>query len=659
MNISELARKLKITTQELKEKLPELGFDIGQKAIQIPDEQANRVIKSWQEYKNQEENKKRLGKIQERLEVKKETAIENGLVLPASISVHDLASKIKVSVPKLIQQLMNNGILATINESLDFEIAAIVLEQFGYKAKKENVEEKEKQVDEINKEKLQNLISQHQENKSNLKIKPPVVVVMGHIDHGKTSLLDHIRQTQIAAKEAGAITQHIGAYQVEKKGKKITFIDTPGHEAFKVMRGRGGQVADLAILVVAADDGVKDQTIESLKIIQKEELPFIVAVNKIDKSGANPEKVKKELAELNVTPEDWGGNIICHLISAKTGEGIKELLDLILLMAEMEKEHLMADYSKLAIGTIIESHLDKGEGPVATAIIHSGKLKKEDNILVGQAYGRVRILKNWRGESLSEADPGMPVKIVGLKNLPKVGDILEVKSEKDLKDLKKNLKTKKYLKTGETQRIKEEEENKKSLDLIIKADVSGSLEAILEMIKKTAIPEVKIKIIKSGLGPITEIDVVVAEKSKGLIFGFNVDLTTEAKKCALEKGVKSFTSKIIYEIIDQIKKEIKEVKGKITKEIGLGKFKILAVFNKTPEYSIIGGKVLEGKVLIKSKVRVWREKSLIAEGEINGLQLNKTDVNEVTAGNECGLKYKGIEEIKIGDVFEIYKEEKV
>lgn len=657
MNISELARQLKITTQELKEKLPELGFHIGQRAIQIPDQQAAGVIRAWQEYKQREEKQKRLEQLQEKLE-KKETTTDKSILIPAHIIVHDLAKKINVPVTKLIQQLINNGILATINENLDFEIAAIVLEQFGYKAKKQDASQLEEKEDTANREKLKDLMNEHQKNKNNLQIRPPVVVVMGHIDHGKTSLLDYIRQTQIAAKEAGAITQHIGAYQVEKKGKKITFIDTPGHEAFKVMRGRGGQVADLAILVVAADDGVQDQTIESLKIIQKENLPFIVAINKIDKTEARPDNIKKELAALNVTPEDWGGKTTCHPVSAKTGQGIEELLDLILLLAEMEKEKLSADYTLPAVGTIIETHLDKGEGPVATVIIHGGLLKKEDGILIGPVYGKIRALKDWLGHDLDSATPGMPVKIIGLSSLPKVGDVLEVKNEKDLKEIKKKLKTQKHSKITLSAVAKEEDKNKKSLTLVVKADVAGSLEALTEMIKKSETPEVKIKIIKSGLGPINEIDVVVGEKSKGLVVGFNVDLTSEAKKCALEKGVQTFVSRIIYKVVDQIKKESKEIKGKTTKESTVGKLKILMVFRKDNGYSIVGGKVLEGKIAARNKVRVWRDKNLIGEGEIGGLQLNKVEVNEVAANNECGLKYKGLEEIKVGDIFELYREER-
>jgi len=655
MNISELARKLKVTTQELKEKLPELGFDIGLRAIQIPDEQAARVVQAWQEYKNQEEKKKKFGEIQERL-AKKEVISDKILILPSIITVHDLAKKLNFSVAKVIQQLMNNGVLATINDNLDFEIAAILLEQFGYKAQKENVEEKEKKEETILKEKLQNLLAQDKKDGSTLRA--PIVVVMGHIDHGKTSLLDYIRQTQIAAKEAGAITQHIGAYEVIKKNRKITFIDTPGHEAFKVMRGRGGQVADLAILVVAADDGVQEQTVESLKIIQKESLPFIVAINKIDKPDANPEKIKKQLAELNVTPEDWGGKTICHPVSAKTGQGVDELLDLILILADLEKEKLTVDQKRPAVGTIIEAHLDKGKGPAATAIIHTGILRVGDSVVVGESFGKIRALNDWRNKEVREALPGMPVEIIGVKNMPKVGDILEVKDEKEFNDLKKKTKTKKYFKISEKITKEEEEKEKNTLKLILKADVLGSLEALIEAIQKLETPEVKIKIIKKGLSMINEIDVVEAEKSAAIIIGFNAEQNNEAKKSALEKGVKIFVSKIIYDLLDKIKEEVKITRGEKIKEVFVGRLKILATFRRLSDFSIIGGRVIEGKITNRSKTRVWREKNIVGEGFISGMQVNKKEVDEARENEECGVKYRGSEEIKVGDILEVYKEEK-
>ncbi len=664
MNITELARKLKVTTKELKEKLPELGFDIGPKAIQIPDDQAKKVIEAWWARKREEERRKYLEKLKERI-TKKEIKKERKITLPKIVTVHQLAEKLNLPVTKVIQQLIKNGVLATINDNLDFEIAAIISEQLGFNVEKETEEKiEEERIIKI-KEKLEELLKE--EDKKLLKPRPPIIVVMGHVDHGKTSLLDFIRKTKVAAQEPGAITQKIGAYQVEwnKKEKdiekkKITFIDTPGHEAFKMMRARGGQVADIAILVVAADDGIKEQTIESLKIIQKEKIPFIVAINKIDKPEADPERIKKQLTELNLTPEEWGGKTICCEVSAKTGQGINELLDLILLVAEMEKEKLMANQDRPAIGTIIEAHLDKGEGPVATVIIHAGRLKIGDSFIVGETYGKVRLLKNWLGEKVKEVLPGTPVQIIGFKSLPIVGDILEVKTEKEIKEIRRKAK-KVYFKPEEVL-IKEQsftkhtkDEEIKSINLVIKADVIGGLEALTEAIKKLETEEIKIKFIRSGLRSINEIDVLEAEKSEAIILGFNVDVLTEAEKLAQERNVRIITSPIIYDLIDEVKKEIKKIVGSKIKEILIGKVKIIAVFRKEKNYSIIGGKVLEGKIKPQTKVYLWRNNEIIAEGKLSELQINRIEAKEANEGQECGIKYEGTEEIKIGDILEVYE----
>lgn len=650
MNLSELARKLKVTTKELKKKLPELGFDIGMKAIQIPDEQVGKVIEAWKKMKREEEKKKYLANLKEKMV--KSRVKEERVTIPKVITVHQLAKKLNLPVTKIIQQLIKNGVLATINDNLDFEIAAIIAEQLGFKIEKEEEEKIEEKKLIETKKKLEELLKKT--SRENLKPRPPVIVVMGHVDHGKTTLLDQIRKTNVAAQEAGAITQYIGAYQVEKKGKKITFIDTPGHEAFKMMRARGGQVADLAILVVAADDGIQPQTIESLEIIQKEKLPFIVAINKIDKPEADQEKVKKQLAELNLIPEEWGGKTICQPISAKTGEGVNELLDLILLMAEMEKEKLLADEKQPAIGTIIEAHLDKGEGPVATTIIHTGTLKKGDFIVAGESYGKARALKDWQGKEILEASPSTPVKIIGFKSLPKVGDILEAKDENYLKEIKKK---KAFLKLAPAI-IETKKEEKNSLNLIIKADVVGSLEAIIEEIKKIT-EEVEIKIVRSGLGDVNEIDVFEAKKNQALIIGFHVKVLAEAEKIAKDEGIKIALYEVIYKLIEEIKKELKKIIQPKIKEVFLGKVKILATFKKGDNFSIVGGRVLTGKIKTDSKIRIWRNEEIIGEGKLAELQINKIEAKEALEGQECGIKYQGNEEIKVGDILEVYQEERI
>ncbi|MCX6740790.1 MAG: translation initiation factor IF-2 N-terminal domain-containing protein, partial [Candidatus Parcubacteria bacterium] len=426
MNLTELARKLKVTTKELKEKLPELGFHIGGRAIQIPDNQAQGVIEKWQAMLTQEELKKKEEMLRQREEVLPEKAKSERVArLPQIITVHRLAETLSLPVIKVISELLKQGVVATINDNLDYEIAAIIAETLGWRAEKCESDE----VCQITvKEKMKNILGE--ENKKDLSVRPPVVVVMGHIDHGKTSLLDYIRQTNVAAKEAGAITQHIGAYQAviedqEYGQRKITFIDTPGHEAFNEMRSHGGQVADLAILVIAADDKVQPQTLESVKVIQESNLPFIVAINKIDRPEADIDRIKKGLAEINIAPEDWGGKTICVPISAKTGQGVDNLLKMVLLVADLEKDKLLTNPNREALGVVIESHIDRGTGPVATAIIYAGTLRARDQVIIGQAHGRIRLLRNYLNKEVAAAEPGMPVQILGLKNSAHVGDILE------------------------------------------------------------------------------------------------------------------------------------------------------------------------------------------------------------------------------------------
>src|SRR3989338_3710667 len=419
MNATELARKLKIPTKELLEILPAVGFDIGRRAIKIDNRQAQKIIEQWPrllaEYK---EKLAAVAATEEVVETKTEGPKK--IAIPAVIRVRDFAQKLAIPLSKVMADLMKNGVLSSMNEEIDFDTASIVGQDLGFEVVSDN--QSSGQEEKNKSETLETLLAET--DKTKLKMRAPVVVIMGHVDHGKTKLLDAIRKTNVMEGESGGITQHIGAYQVETehKGAKktITFLDTPGHEAFKAMRSRGGQIADLAILVVAADDGLKPQTLESLAIIQKEKLPFIVAINKIDKESADIERVKKELTEVNILPEDWGGKTITAPISALKGQGIKELLDLALLVADMEE--LKADASGTAVGTIIESHIDKGEGPVATVLVQAGTLNREDLLIVGPVAGKVKALKDWNGADVDRATPGMPVKILGLKNLPEVGE---------------------------------------------------------------------------------------------------------------------------------------------------------------------------------------------------------------------------------------------
>ncbi|MCD6471003.1 translation initiation factor IF-2 [bacterium] len=667
MNLTELARRLKISTKELKAKLPELGFDIGPRAIQIPDKQAEKVIEKWKEMKRIEALQKKIEsrKAAEKKEIKKEEQI---IFLPAVIRVHQLAEKLNLPVTKVISELMKNGVMATINDNLDYEIAAIIAENLGFKTKKAKGELEELAKANRVKEKLKKLLQE----KGKLSPRPPVVVVLGHVDHGKTSLLDAIRETNITSQEAGAITQHIGAYQVDieskEYGKKtITFIDTPGHEAFNEMRSRGGQVADIAILVIAADDKIQPQTLESIKVIQEEELPFIVAINKIDKPEANVEEIKKELADINLVPEDWGGKVICVPVSAKTKEGINNLLEMILLVANLEREKLLANFSCPAVGTIIESHIDKGQGPVATVLIHTGKLFLRDNIIVGEmpnaVYGKVKVLKNFLGKDISEASPGMPVQIIGLKALPSVGDILEVK--KDLKEFKRKVKKINLQKRYSSKIIKikksREKENVKSLNVILKADVFGSLEAISTSLKNLSRSNVEVKIIKSALGDITESDIRLASTSHSIVIGFHVKMPSPILKLADELKVEVYLYKVIYKLLEDVEKKVKDLISKKIIEKFLGKVRVLAVFRKMSKEMIIGGKVIEGEIKVNSKIRVWRDDKPIAEGDLTQLQMNKQDVTIAKKDNECGIKFEGQPIIRVNDILEVYElvEEKV
>lgn len=648
MNVSELCRKLGVNKEKLFEGIEKLGFDIGVKAIQVDDKAAEKIIKRWGEiaeknYSEEESRKKMESPLVETAEGK-----EKKILIPDFITVNDLADKLSLSVVKIIHELMKNGIMATINERIDFATAVIIAEDLGFKVEKGGKEEDEKKID------FKELIKE--EDKKNLKVRPPVVVVVGHIDHGKTSLLDRIRKTNIAAEEAGAITQHIGAYQAEKGGRLITFIDTPGHEAFNTMRARGGKAADIAVLVIAADDKVQPQTLESIKIIEQEKLPFVVALNKVDSPKADIERIKKELAEINLIPEDWGGKTICQSVSAKTGEGIDELLEMILLLADLNKDRLLANPERNAIGTIIEAHLDKNEGPVATALVHTGTLKIGDQIFVNKIFGKVRALKDWRNYVIKEASPSMPAKILGLNGLPQVGDILE--AIKDKKLLKKKIKELPEIHKKEIVEKGEVKIKKEFLKLILKADALGSLEAILESLNKIRHPEVEVKITKRGLGNITPADILEAESSRGKVLGFNVTFDSEAERFAQEKNVEIKIFKIIYDLIDWVKEELtKLLKPEIIKTV-IGKLEVLAIFRKGCNHAIIGGKVKDGWIEKKRKVRINREnKHLDREGFLTQLQSNKEDVEEVREGRECGIKIEGFTDVRVGDILEIYKEE--
>jgi len=660
MNITELARKLQITTQELKDTLPKLGFDIGQRAIKVDDRAARKIIESWSALKKELEKKQAAEAASLLPEETGETAAAGKVIvkLPQVITVRDFAARLQLPVTSVIKELMKNGILASLNERIDYETAAIVAEDMGFGVEK--VEE-ETEGDFVG-DKVKELMGK--DEKSTLKPRPPVIVVMGHVDHGKTKLLDAIRKTHVMESEAGGITQHIGAYQAAYKDRILTFIDTPGHEAFTAMRSRGAKIADIAILVVAADDGVQPQTKEAVKIIEAAKIPFLVAINKIDKPEANIDKIKQELAGLNLVPEDWGGKTICVPISAKQVTGIDELLDMVLLLAEMEKEKITANPERCAVGTVIESHIDKGEGPVATVLVQAGTLNRNDNLTVDNVfYGRTRAMKNFRGEVVGQAGPGTPVKILGLKAAPQVGDILEVKG--DLSECQRKIKPT-YArrdqvvvkKTGE-----DEEKKKKKLNIILKTDVLGSLEALLASFEKMDYPTVSLEIVSRGLGNINEAEVLQAEAIGAKIFGFNVLMGPNIEELARDKGVEIKIFNIIYNLIDEIKKGLEALLDVEIIRTELGKMEVMAIFRTEPASMIVGGKVKEGKIVFgakgaETKIKVLRKGEEIGEGILLQLQAAKSEIKEAAAGQECGIKYKGKPIIQVGDTLVAYKEEK-
>ncbi|RJQ34672.1 translation initiation factor IF-2 [Candidatus Parcubacteria bacterium] len=655
MNVSTLARQLKTTTQELLEKLPELGFDVGARAIKIDDALAPKISEAWKKSQKKQAMQKRLSKVEERgkdepTEQKKDSENNKELAIGESIVVKDMAEMMKFPVAKLMGELMKNGIMVSLNERVDFDTATIIAEDLGFKVIKSDNEIKEEAS---KRERLEKLLNTRNAQDT----KPPVVVVMGHVDHGKTKLLDAIRQTNVVDQEAGGITQHIGAYQTETRDRLITFLDTPGHEAFKAMRSRGGQIADVAVLVVAADDGLQPQTLESISVIQKEKLPFVVAINKIDKEEANIDKVKQELSEINLIPEDWGGKVICQPISAKFNKNIPELLDTILLIADLE--NIKADAQGSAVGTIIESHIDKSAGPVATVLVQAGTLKIGDMFMVGDVSGKIKIMQDWTGKNLTAATPATPVKILGLKELPSVGEILEVITDK--KEFKGRLKIsngkrKISSSSNSTQNSDDEESGINTLNLIIKSDVLGSAEAIEESLSKIKVPETKIRVLKKGLGQITEDDIANAEATKAIVIGFHIKENKNITSLANEKHVTVLYFDIIYKLLEEVEKILTHIKAKKVIHKFLGTMQVLAIFKSSKNSMILGGKITKGKISKNAKIKVIKNGEVETMGELISLQSAKENVNEVVEGNEAGIEYKGEPIIEVGDTLEFFLE---
>lgn len=573
------------------------------------------------------------------------------LKIPEAITVGELAKKMGVKAANVIKILFDLGMMVTINNVIDVDTASIVAAEFGYEVEKVGVG-------------IEDLLAEDSKDLAEEKKvkRPPVVTIMGHVDHGKTSLLDAIRQTNVVDKEAGGITQHIGAYQVEVPRGTITFLDTPGHEAFTAMRARGAKVTDIVVLVVAADEGPMPQTIEALNHAKAANVPIIVAINKIDKPGANPERVKNMLAEKGLIPEEWGGSTVYAEVSAKKRIGIEELLDLILIQAEVMD--LKANPDRLAKGVIVESKLDKGRGPVATVLIQEGTLKIGDPFIVGTLYGKVRSLYNDKGKRIDKAGPSTPVEVLGLPGVPEAGDEFIVVSDE---------RKARQIATLREQKLKEMEMVKKAklslediyekiqqgeiqeLNIILKADVQGSVEAITEALNKISTTNVKVNIIHSGVGSINESDVMLAEASKAIIIGFNVKVDQKAGVIAEKNNVDIKIYNIIYELIDNIKLALEGLLKPITKEVLVGKAEVRQTFSISKIGTVAGCFVSEGKVARNNNVKVIRDKKIIFEGKLSSLKRFKDDVKEVQQGFECGISIEGFNDIKVGDIFEFYE----
>ncbi|OGF26800.1 translation initiation factor IF-2 [Candidatus Falkowbacteria bacterium RIFOXYB2_FULL_34_18] len=654
MNITELARILKITPQELRNYLPLLGFHIGRKAIKINKSEANKIIKDWPNLRRKIEMDAQ-EKIKEEEKKKKELITSEKVEIPEFIPVRDFSALTGAPVNLILAELMKNGIFASLNEKIDFDTAWLVGLELGFE-----VVRKTGKQDEENKkgESMKDIIGKEEKHK--LLSRPPVIVVMGHVDHGKTRLLDSIRKSHVIEGEAGGITQHIGAYQTVRNGQVLTFIDTPGHEAFTAMRSRGAKIADVAILVVAADDGVKPQTTEAYKIIESAGIPFVIAINKIDKEGANIEKTKQDISsKLNIVPEDWGGKIVCVPISAKQGTGITDLLDMVLLTAETESENIKANPDASAAGTIIESNIDKGAGPVATILIQNGTLRVGDQLVLNNIIvGKIKSLNNYKGEKIESAGPATPTQIIGLKIMPEVGDVLQVGEGEKVK-YKKNRSGSSKGKFNSSNNSSEEDETIKKINIIIKSDVLGSAEAIEESLEKINTKNVQVKVIKKGLGNITDGDIKRAEASGGQILGFNVKIPSVIEEIARDKNIKISIYSVIYDLINDIRKEMEAALDPTIQRKDLGRLKVRAIFRTEKNCQILGGIVLDDKIESDSLIEVVRNKEIIDRGKLLKLQSGKQDVNIVEANNECGIQYEGKPIIEEGDILQFYKEEKI
>jgi len=596
--------------------------------------------------------------------IKEVNMSDNGrkkIELPMSITVRELAQRTESSPIQVIKILMSNGVMANINQQIDFDTAAIVVSELGFEAVAESMVEEEKtETGEIPLWRRTILA----EKPENLIPRPPVVTILGHVDHGKTTLLDAIRNTNVAEGEAGGITQHIGAYQVEHKGRLITFLDTPGHAAFTAMRARGAQGADIVILVVAANDGVMPQTREAIAHARAARVPIVVALNKIDRPDANPDFVKRQLAELDLVPDEWGGNTLVVPVSAKQRIGLEDLMEAILLTAE--GIDIRANPKGKVIGTVVEAQVDKSRGPVATLLVQNGTLEVGDIIVAGTAYGKLRAMFDFRGRKIRSAGPSTPVQVMGLSEVPEVGELFtRYASEREARAVVEQRKMEAAQKAARVPKATLEElfsrvqaGEEKELRLILKVDVQGSLEPIINSINDLPKGEIKVNILHAEAGNVTDNDVLLASASKAIILGFNVQAEPSARRLAEAEGVSIRLYDIIYRLTEDLEKALKGMLEPATREVVVGKASVLAVFTITKVGNVAGCRVTEGEIRRNGKVRVFRNGKQLFDGEIASLKIQKDDVREVRAGYECGIGIRNFNDIQPGDVIECYIIEK-
>jgi len=695
--LSDLAKSLNIEVSELKVKIKDLGFEISPRARVVDDDVAELVLDELSEKKSTEsddlavntddivdvydeliaeEREREIVKTQRKKTSRQSKGVKQkhssgsfdakkaGVIeINDSIAVKEFAEKTGINVAKIIGALMKNGILANINQQIDFDTAHLIADDFGVELKRIRAAAA---AEDLMSGDLTNLLKE--DDASVLKERPSVVCVMGHVDHGKTKLLDSIRNADVVAGESGGITQHIAAYQVNKKGKSITFLDTPGHEAFTSMRARGAKVTDIAILVVAADEGMKPQTIEALNHAREAGVPIIVAANKMDKPEANLEKLKGELTEHGLQPEDWGGSTVVVPISALKGDGIDDLLDMVLLTSEMEE--LKANPDRDAVATVVEAHLDQGLGPVATVLVNTGTLKIMNNFVVGNTYGRIRVMKDYTGKQIRVAGPSVPVLISGFDKTPKSGDILQVVADEKTARLRAAEITileneENSAKSGGASALMMAIKSEKVLKLILKADAKGSLEAIKQSIAKIKDEEVAVKIIHDGVGRITESDIMMASASNALVASFHSDYDSpNVAKVARKEGVEVKSYTIIYDLLEDIKRYLTGLLDAEIVQVVMGRAEVKQVFLTKKKELILGLRVLSGKAVNKAKIKVLRgrtkedEDNIIGEGRVMSLKKGDETIKEINEGNDCGMKYAGdVMDILPGDIFEMYVEE--